>query len=270
MDTRLYVHYAAAPAFNMGFDEWMLARASVSPQSLYCRIYSWKPGAITFGVNQRQDTALDFTKIGQTTVIRRITGGRAIFHDESELTYSIAFNSKLPVSPLLAGTSAQSSQVIAELLAKLLGGAGIRADWVRRSANENARPDFFHKAACFASHAKYELSTGGAKIVASARRELQSAVLQHGSIKLRGYVPHPALYHQPIDSGTTESLDLSTLNAMADRLEQTVLDHLDVSLKRIPESNTPESELIDAVSRVRTNPLGKREIVAQEQGVASH
>ena len=49
-------------------------------------------------MNQRDETALDFTKLNGINPIRRITGGRAIYHDPSELTYSIAFDiDNLPI-----------------------------------------------------------------------------------------------------------------------------------------------------------------------------
>ena len=50
-----YQTYAGHPYWNMAFDEWLLVRALERPGSLYLRLYTWHPGAITFGYNQRRD-----------------------------------------------------------------------------------------------------------------------------------------------------------------------------------------------------------------------
>ncbi|MCK4573421.1 MAG: hypothetical protein KAU36_03575, partial [candidate division Zixibacteria bacterium] len=85
-------HFAAGPHFNMAFDEWLFARACESPGSIMLRLYSWRPGAITFGFNQKEQTAVDCERLNGTPLIRRVTGGRALYHDPSELTYAIAVN----------------------------------------------------------------------------------------------------------------------------------------------------------------------------------
>ena len=66
-----FTHYATAPWFNMAFDEWLLARAERTPGFAAVRLYSWQPGAITYGVNQKESKAYRAEQLGDTPVIRR-------------------------------------------------------------------------------------------------------------------------------------------------------------------------------------------------------
>lgn len=264
MSFRLFVHHQTAPGFNMAVDEWMLSVAAQSPGSLLFRLYTWKPGAITFGFNQRQTTALDFIQVGETPVIRRITGGRAVYHDPSELTYAVAFNSSAPPAPALAGSTGQSSETIALILSRFMAELGINTSWVRNSAAENARPDFFHRAACFASHAKYELTAEGAKIVASARRDWGGGVLQHGSIKINGVVNHPALRHQFIGApDCTKSIALSQLSSYSHTLTEAVEGVLGVRLAEATWSEEEIRVVMERTKYVQDCPLEQREMIAQ-------
>ncbi|MFZ5980417.1 MAG: lipoate--protein ligase family protein [Candidatus Zixiibacteriota bacterium] len=188
-----FSHFEADPYFNMAFDEWLLARVLAQPGTVYLRLYTWRPGAITFGYNQKQESALDFTRLGETPVIRRITGGRAIYHDPSEYTYAVALNPLNLENKRLVGTLSETSGALAAALVHFLTGLGVQAAFVQRSSRENARPDFFHKAPCFASKARYELMVGEKKIIASAQKRHEGSLLQHGSIKINGLMSHPAL-----------------------------------------------------------------------------
>ena len=188
-----YSHFAADPYFNMAFDEWLLARAEETPGFFAVRLYTWQPGTITFGLNQKRDRAYRAEALGNTPVIRRVTGGRAIFHDPSELTYTVALNLSQISVPVLAGTLSDTSARIAVALQAFLERTGLHTDYARQSSPENARPDFFHTAPCFASHARYELMAGSRKVVASAQRRLDHSMLQHGSLKLSGVAGHRAL-----------------------------------------------------------------------------
>ncbi len=160
---------------------------------LWLRLYTWRPGAITFGRNQREDATLDWKQVGGTPVIRRVTGGRALYHDKSELTYAVAADLGALEGTVLGGSIAQTGQVISEALVMFLQARGLESQYMRHSSSDNARPDFFHKAPCFASHARHEIKSAAGKVVASAQRRVGRALLQHGAIKIGGVVRHPAL-----------------------------------------------------------------------------
>lgn len=270
MSSRLFVHHRTDPHFNMGFDEWMLHYVSANPQSLIWRLYSWEVGTITFGFNQRQDTAYDERKLGGTPAIRRITGGRAVFHDISELTYAVAFNYAAPVCPELSESPAQSSEFIAEILSAFLQQIGIDTQWEKASSPENSRSNFFHKAACFASHARHELTSGGTKIVASARRDWNGGVLQHGSIKLAGLQLHPALHHQPqVLHVPSKSIELSELNSYAEVLSGVLGERLGITPAHDAVMPREEAEIALCVGYVRAHAFDKRDLFAQFEAVGS-
>lgn len=257
-----YAHFAASPHFNMAFDEWLLAEAMARPGSLFLRLYSWRPGTITFGYNQRQESALDWSRVGETPVIRRVTGGRALFHDPSELTYSIAVNTKDPGSPKLAGSLSAVSAELARALGHFLEAQGIQASYERQSSPENALPAFFHKAPCFASSAKYELKAGGRKVVASAQKRLGDALLQHGSIKVAGLAKHPALDMDSQDDNL-EPLTESLFGQQAELFRQEMGKGLGVEFAPAACEERWDAGLRERLEMVSAMPLGRREFIKQ-------
>jgi lipoate-protein ligase A len=188
-----FCHYAGGPFFNMAFDEWLLGQALSEPAFVSLRLYTWQPGAITFGFNQKKELALDFSRVSDTPVIRRITGGRAIYHDPEEITYSIAVNTSNLDNAKLNGSLSGTSSAIAEALTLFLASLGIRSHYLRRSSSKDSKPIFSHTSPCFDSAARYEIVAKSRKIVASAQRRVGKAFLQHGSIKVNGIAAHPAL-----------------------------------------------------------------------------
>ncbi|MFX1418918.1 MAG: biotin/lipoate A/B protein ligase family protein [Promethearchaeota archaeon] len=78
--------------WNMALDEAILKMVieRKSPNTL--RFYKWMPSTASIGRNQSlsNEIDVDFTKEKGFNIVRRITGGGAVFHDEfREITYSI-------------------------------------------------------------------------------------------------------------------------------------------------------------------------------------
>ncbi|GEM_PF-557737 len=189
----LYLHYGGDPYFNMAVDEWLFARVLAGPPALLARLYTWCEEALTIGVNQKPERAVDLSRLGLTPLIRRITGGRALLHDPSELTYCVVFDLEAAGDAVAIDSPSAFYELVAGMLVRFLGRLGLESRFERTSAAQNSRPVFFHRAACFASHARYEVTSGGRKLVASAARQCRSVILQHGAIKIHGVAPHAAL-----------------------------------------------------------------------------
>ncbi len=254
-----YRHFAANPYFNMAFDEWMLRQALRARGAVFLRLYSWQPGAITFGYNQRLERAVDASKLGGTPIIRRITGGRAIYHDPSELTYSIAAHAGSGESLALSGSLSVVSGRIAEALAEFLRRLQIEAEYVRQSSSQNARPDFFHTAPCFASLARYELVAGQRKVIASAQKRLGDAFLQHGSIKLNGVAPHAALPNVSEETKPfVQPLDRSTFDSLCEKFVGAFNSRLGIDFTNNREDSACDEVLEELVGEVRKKALEKR------------
>ncbi len=75
-------------AFNMAVDEALLMSGIPT-----VRFYRFKPSAVTVGYFQRIESSVNLEEAERlgVPVVRRITGGGAVYHDErGELTYSVA------------------------------------------------------------------------------------------------------------------------------------------------------------------------------------
>ncbi|MFX1452565.1 MAG: biotin/lipoate A/B protein ligase family protein [Promethearchaeota archaeon] len=77
---------------NMALDEAILKMAIEKKSSNTLRFYKWKPSTASIGRNQSlmNEINVDFAKEQGFNIVRRLTGGGAVFHDENrEITYSI-------------------------------------------------------------------------------------------------------------------------------------------------------------------------------------
>ena len=75
---------------NMAEDEALIKTGSKPT----LRLYTWKPSAVSIGYFQsiEDEVDIDFCRKNGIDIIRRNTGGGAVFHDESgELTYSLIY-----------------------------------------------------------------------------------------------------------------------------------------------------------------------------------
>ena len=147
----------------------------------FVRTYTWGPHTLSFGANEPALKRYDRALIEQRglAVVRRPTGGRAVWHAE-ELTYSVT----APEGTL--GTLAESYRVIHELIATALG--TLAPSPSRPLALSLApKPDQvtdLDAGACFASPAGGEVISALGKVVGSAQLRERGAFLQHGSILL--------------------------------------------------------------------------------------
>ena len=77
-------------AFNMAVDEALFNARGRDPGLMTLRIYSWNPPAVSLGYGQEVEGEIDPGQCDRYGIelVRRITGGRAVLHDQ-ELTYSL-------------------------------------------------------------------------------------------------------------------------------------------------------------------------------------
>jgi len=170
---RLLTLLSAPGPEQMALDEALLENSTIPT----IRIYTWNPPAVSLGYFQ------DFAAIAprlppRMEVVRRITGGGAIWH-EHEVTYSLVGvlgNGGLPART--------------KDLYPLLHGA-IQAALGRRGAPLHAQLEtvgdrrYADEPRCFASPAADDLvHADGGKVLGSAARARGSRVLVHGSLKL--------------------------------------------------------------------------------------
>mgnify|MGYP001614364333 FL=1 len=90
MQFRLIEQETYDAAMNMAIDEAIVNSVSDRGSLPTIRFYKWKNSSISIGSNQNQDEInLAFCKKNNIDVVRRITGGRAVYHDKKDFTYSV-------------------------------------------------------------------------------------------------------------------------------------------------------------------------------------
>ena len=166
-------------AENMALDEALMERARRSNEAVF-RVYTWAVPTLSFGRNQTARGVYDATLAGErgVTVVRRLTGGRALLHHR-EVTYSVT-------APLAHGASLRESYArINRLLVDGLQRLGIVVD----VADPRERAVAPSAAPCFEQPAAGELVVDGRKLVGSAQWRDEGAMLQHGSILIEDDQP---------------------------------------------------------------------------------
>ncbi len=179
----------------MAVDEALLESVIGGGQPVV-RFYSWQPAALSLGVNQSVGE-IDREECANRgfSVVRRITGGRAVLH-RHELTYSVIASES---DPRVSGGVIESYRKISAALVEglqFLGAhvtlaqpnralfRGISAPRRSSGSDLDEMAESSHGAICFDSTSAYELTAHGKKLVGSAQARRGGALLQHGSILL--------------------------------------------------------------------------------------
>jgi lipoyl(octanoyl) transferase len=162
-------------AMNMAIDEAVLIhhlRDEVPPT---LRVFRWSQPSISLGRFQRleQEIRIDACQQQGVTLVRRPTGGRAVYHRD-EFTYSIVISKNYEVPSGVVAAYAYLAQGIIAALAQL----GVHAVLSEGRVSKNP------SAACFASSTQADLTSGGYKMVGSAQVWREEALLQQGSLPL--------------------------------------------------------------------------------------
>lgn len=159
---------------NMAIDCELLENAIASQvQEPIFRLYGWNPPCISLGRNQKDDF-LDYELLKKLKidVVKRLTGGRALLHD-NEITYSFV----CPVSYLKNGEHVVSSYIeISQILIDKFKKLGIALDFgVQKSIH--TKFDY-----CMLVSTGADLCYQNKKLIGSAQCRKNGYILQHGSI----------------------------------------------------------------------------------------
>lgn len=162
------------------------------------RLYGWHPACISLGRNQ-QDAFIDkkFLKDTGIDLVKRLTGGRALLHD-NEITYSYI----CPVSCLKHGENVRQSYVeISRILIDGFAKLGIELDF-GASKPVNTKFDY-----CMLISTGADLCYKGKKLIGSAQCRKEGYILQHGSI-LYDYDAAllEKIFNEPVSTDTITSV----------------------------------------------------------------
>ena len=156
----------------MAIDEVLLRRAAATGEAVF-RAYAWEGPTLSLGRNQpaRDEYAAGALREHGVSVVRRLTGGRAVLHHR-EVTYSVT-------APYAPGSALRDEYSrINEILVEGLRALGVDA----AIAIPSGRAPLPSTAPCFEEPTEGELVLGGRKLVGSAQYREGGALLQHGSI----------------------------------------------------------------------------------------
>jgi lipoate-protein ligase A len=177
MDTWRLMPLETNNAFkNMAIDEAILNERIAGHVPNTLRFYRWQPSAVSIGKNQDPDTEIyiDACKQLGVDVVRRISGGGAVYHDyEGEVTYSVIAKAE-SLTP--AGDITIVYAKIYEAIKDALRLLGLTADF--SSGDAKNCPN---------------MTVKGKKISGSSQTITRGVVLQHGTL-LRS-VDLPKMFH---------------------------------------------------------------------------
>jgi lipoate-protein ligase A len=163
---------AAAEAAQAAADEDPDGVPQVFPREGYLRFYDWERPTISLGHSEPVENVDEAKAMADgLEIVRRPTGGRAVLH-WGDLTYSVV---------LPARTGKDLSELYKLISECIIEGArliGLDLDLERGSLGKSDARD----KPCFASVSRHEISYRGRKVVGSAQRIGEGAMLQHGSI----------------------------------------------------------------------------------------
>ena len=192
------------------------------------RLYSWIKPTISLGFHQKLED-IDIEKCAKEGVdlVRRPTGGRAILH-WGEITYCLVY-------PVEAKEKKAALKKIYRLTHSAIAEALISQGADLSLSGGKMKPLGKHNPLCFASAAGSELEWKGRKVVGSAQRLFENAVLQHGSIVL-----------------TSDHLKLPQYLNVSEEERAFLYDKLKLSSSSIPLDDTSElrQSLVKSVSKV--------------------
>jgi len=158
---------------NMAVDEALALGCDGGWSSPTLRVYRWALPTVSLGVNQSIEGEVNLTACRERRipVVRRPTGGRALLHHR-ELTYSLAI-------PILCGSRSvlDDYRWISQCLLLALRRLGVEATLSRGDHLKGEAGGL-----CFLSSTRYEVTVNGRKLIGSAQRRLNGALLQHGSL----------------------------------------------------------------------------------------
>jgi lipoate-protein ligase A len=171
---------ADGPA-NMATDEALLERVARWPQAAYFRTYGWTAPTLSLGYFQALDQAAAEPRWRSVPIVRRATGGGAIWHHH-ELTYALVLPTSHPQARLSVALYRLVHEAIATAICNQGLPAGLRtaAGTLHRSIRALERPFL-----CFDDQDPQDVVAASGKVVGSAQRRRSGAILQHGSILLR-------------------------------------------------------------------------------------
>ncbi|MCP4216151.1 MAG: lipoate--protein ligase family protein [bacterium] len=144
----------------------------------FLRLYAWDRPSFSFGVSQKTARAVDtqFVNNNNYAYVRRITGGKTVLHNH-EITYAVVSSEDVFYKE---NDLYKSYMLIAGVLVDAFRSIGVQASLSQGSARALSKTNN----PCFSFPTPNEIEINGKKIIGSAQKRDNTALLQHGSIPI--------------------------------------------------------------------------------------
>jgi lipoate-protein ligase A len=259
------------PFFNMALDEALLLSCEKGDSPPILRLYLWDSPAVSIGYSQPIEKTVDLKKCKRhhVQVVRRITGGRAVLH-EDEITYCVCASSDF--FPYLGMNTVQTYQKLSLALLESLHVLGIDAEWVKPSINlKSSSSPLVSSKPCFVSNSRYEVTVNGKKLIGSAQRRFsyrtdhikKDSFIQHGSI-LMGKGKHSLAEFLPVHQ---RRICLWQKESSSEMMKQ-ILEERSTNIREVLKRSVQIEEMISASKRGFGRVFGVRmedSVVSEEE-----
>jgi lipoate-protein ligase A len=167
-------------SWNMAVDEYLFQTLSDKEPQTILRFYGWKKPTVSIGYSQPIDQTVNmsFCHERNIDIVRRMTGGKLVFHDD-EVTYSVCSSDITSFTSTLDGSYRKISKALICGLKKM----GLDPQLACSAPENYARNHLL----CFSHPAQNEIEITGKKIVGSAQKRTGILFIQHGSIPLESH-----------------------------------------------------------------------------------
>jgi lipoate-protein ligase A len=231
--------------FNMALDETILQSCQSGQAFPTLRLYLWKPPGVSMGYFQSLEKTVDLNKCREKNidVVRRITGGRAVLH-ENEITYTVCASVK--DYPKLGENINETYKRISFALLESLKTLKIFGEWVKLKREKipidstdsinslQITEDSNFPQPCFMSNSRYEITVNGKKLIGSAQRRFKNSFIQHGSI--------------PLGKGKVSLVDLLSEENYREKMKEK-LESKSTNLEKILKKKVGYEEVISALRK---------------------
>ncbi len=178
IDCRILPHHRGDGPTNMATDEALLNSVASRPSSSVVRTYTWSTPTLSLGYFQYHAEVEADPRWNDKPIVRRPTGGGALWHD-LEVTYAVI----VPAAHPFARPSTALYRAIHAGISGRLRDHGVQAHR-RGDPSPLVVPARGRPFLCFQDRDADDVVVGPVKLVGSAQRRRAGAVLQHGSLLL--------------------------------------------------------------------------------------
>lgn len=174
MNWRCVVDSGLGGQVNMARDEALFTLFCENGGDPVFRLYNWSPASISLGRFQESSFLnKEYIKSAGIEVVRRFTGGKAIYH-AADISYSIVCS----LDDEIDSTYIKLTSFLFNLYSSLGLQPAYACDEKEALSIHNS------SALCFAGRERRDIVVNGKKIGGNAQRRTRQAVIQHGSIPL--------------------------------------------------------------------------------------